>query len=118
MKPLYDGEFNAFSEFDKLALTYLVRSLKRKNVKVAEIGSWMGNGSSTALVNVLNSTDSQIFCIDHWKGNKNIKRHQDIVARYDVFNTFRNHIQQISGDSLVKPMMMSSEEVIDKNQDA
>jgi predicted O-methyltransferase YrrM len=110
MKPIFDGEFIAFSMYDRYALNSLVKSLDKENAVIAEVGSWMGNGSTTTMIEALKGTDSLIYCVDHWRGNENVQRHQDIVANYDVFNTFRYNILQCDGEGLVRPMMMSSEE--------
>jgi predicted O-methyltransferase YrrM len=107
-KPLYTHEYIAFSPFDRHALRTLVRRLDNPFKRLAEIGSWMGNGSTRVIVQELLDRDGVLYCIDHWQGNSNVQRHQELVAQYDIFNTFRFNVESYGGAELVKPLVMSS----------
>jgi len=106
-KPLFTGEFIAFSEYDRIALSQLLSRLGR-NLRVLEVGSWLGNGSTTTLIRVLQSRDGVLYCVDTWKGNPNVKRHQSLVAEYDAFGSFLECVKSAGGEEIVKPLVMSS----------
>jgi predicted O-methyltransferase YrrM len=108
-KPLFSGPFIAFSEFDRRALTILLRSLGKPFCRVAEIGSWLGNGSTRTFIEELQG-HGILYCVDHWRGNDNVERHQALVSHYDIFATFQANVAAAGGSELVKPLMMSSQE--------
>ena len=72
--------------------------------RVLEVGSWLGNGSTMELA----ATCKEVYCVDHWKGNPNVKRHKDIVDNYDVFSTFKHNSRQYWDK--IRPMIMSSKD--------
>lgn len=107
-KPLYTAEFIAFSPFDRVALAMLIRRRAKPGCRMAEIGSWLGNGSTQVFLNELRGhPDSMMLCVDTWQGNPNVQRHQDIVQRFDVFGTFRANVEKANSpvklQSLVSP---------------
>jgi hypothetical protein len=89
LKPLFDGEYISFSPFDEIALAELIRRVARPGCRAAEIGSWLGNGSTQIFLDELREcAGAQLLCVDHWRGNDNVPRQQEVVAHYDVFATF------------------------------
>ncbi len=52
-KPLFDGTFCAFSAYDAAALAELVEIVGKPGCRVAEVGSWQGNGSTQILLREL-----------------------------------------------------------------
>lgn len=116
-RPLFTGEFIAFSEFDREALVALLRELGGGPKRVAEVGSWLGNGSTRTFVEEL-PPGSALYCVDHWRGNPNVERHRELVDHYDVFATFRANVAACGGQGVVKPLVMSSEEAAAVLRDA
>ncbi len=108
-KPLFSGEFIAFSEFDRQALRILLRSLDRPFIRAIEIGSWLGNGSTRTLGEELKGL-GVLFCVDHWLGNANVERHQRLVAEYDVFATFQANLISYGCQDVIRTLRMSSQE--------
>jgi predicted O-methyltransferase YrrM len=108
-KPLFTGEFVAFSEFDRLALKSLLPSLKGPKKHILEVGSWLGTGSTRTILEELGDQGS-LVCVDHWRGNANVERHQQLVAAFDIFATFRANIAAINGSEIVEPLVMDSED--------
>jgi hypothetical protein len=108
-KPLFTGEFVAFSEFDRQALKALLREAGPAVKNVAEVGSWLGNGSTRTIIEELRPP-SVLYCVDHWRGNPNVRRHQELAELYDVFATFRANVSACGGGEIVRPMLMSSAE--------
>ena len=102
MKPIFTDVWVSFTSYDREALKRLVCSIGAQ--RVLEVGSWMGNGSTRALL----EEGVTVFAVDHWLGNPNVGRHQEIVAQFDVFRTFLNNTRQWADH--LKPMMMSSSE--------
>lgn len=109
-KPVYTKEFIAFSDFDKFAINKLLRKINRNNLTVLEVGSWMGNGSTRAIVNYIRNKGGILYCVDTWKGNPNVLKHINISKNYDVYNSFLYNVRKYGGEELVKPMVMSSED--------
>jgi predicted O-methyltransferase YrrM len=87
-KPLYTGEFVAFSPADRLALATLVQRAARPRCCMAEIGSWLGNGSTQVFLSELTRCSGSLLCVDSWQGNFGVQRHADLLDRYDVLGTF------------------------------
>ena len=107
-KGIYTAEYIAFSPFDREALRTLIRRIDQPFKRIAEIGSWMGNGSTRVFIEELQATAGLLYCIDHWQGNANVPRHQQLVSQYNILDTFRTNVESLSGAGLVKPLVMSS----------
>lgn len=101
-KPLYTAEYVAFSPYNRVALAVLIQNQAKPGCRMAEVGSWLGNGSTQIFLHELrsHSEGSSVLCVDTWRGNPNVQRHQDIVERFDVFGTFRSNVE--SAQSPVK----------------
>jgi predicted O-methyltransferase YrrM len=107
-KPIFTGSFVAFSDADREILTSLVKRVARPACRIAEIGSWLGNGSTLAILDAISGIpDARLLCVDHWQGSPGVKRHSAIASEFDVFGTFRhntaayaNQIDVASMDSL------------------
>jgi len=107
---IFKGNYIAFSPYDHLALKMIVRSIDKPFKRIIEIGSWAGNGSTTAIIEELHKGDGILYCVDTWRGNRNVKRHQDMVREYDMFGTFMHNVARAQGQDFVKPIVMSSED--------
>jgi predicted O-methyltransferase YrrM len=93
MKPVYNGQFCAFSEADADALTAVIRRVLTPGCQIAEIGSWLGNGSTQAILRAISSTpDARLLCVDTWAGTAGSTRHAEIAADFDVLGTFRQNV--------------------------
>lgn len=106
-KSIFTGNYVAFSEFDRYAIRTLIKKINKPFKQIAEIGSWIGNGSTKTIVEEIRG-EGVLYCIDHWRGNDNVRRHQDLVSNYDIFNTFKYQVSSYGGTEIVKPMVMSS----------
>ncbi len=109
-KPLFTGEFIAFSDFDRVALRSLIRRIQKPFKRMLEVGSWLGNGSTKTFIEELSGGRGVLYCVDTWKGNSNVTRHQAIVSEYDVFATFLWNVSVAKGENTVKPLLMSSKD--------
>jgi methyltransferase family protein len=110
LRPIFIEEFVAFSPFDRLVLAQLIRRAAHARCRMAEIGSWLGNGSTQVFLQELATyPGSSLLCVDTWKGNPNVRRHQDIASRYDVLNTFRANVD--AAKSSVQVQMLVGESV-------
>jgi predicted O-methyltransferase YrrM len=107
-KPLYLKHYPSFGDFDKEALRRLVRKIGNPNKRILEVGSWLGAGSTTVLINEAKSTDSMIVCVDTWRGSPNVQKHLDISRKYDLFGTFMHYVKKAGGENLVHAMVMPS----------
>lgn len=107
-KGIYTGEYVAFSPFDREALRTLIRSIDQPFKRIVEIGSWMGNGSTQVFIEELQGAGGLLYCVDHWQGNANVARHQQLVSHYNILDTFRTNVESFGGAELVKPLVMSS----------
>lgn len=108
-KPLYTAEYVAFSPFDRVALSMLIRQRAKPGCRMAEVGSWLGNGSTQVFLEELRGhNDSSVLCVDTWRGNPNVQRHQDIVERFDVFGTFRANVERAQSPVKLQALVSSS----------
>ena len=107
-RPIFTGEYIAFSPFDRIALRVLIRSIKKPFLRILEIGSWVGNGSTRVIIEEIQNKRGVLYCVDHWEGNANVDRHQRLVSEYDIFATFKANVSSYKGSDLVKPLVMSS----------
>ena len=107
-KPIFKGEYIAFSAFDKYALRNLIRKVDKPFKRIAEIGSWTGKGSTIAIVEEIRDGSGVLYCIDHWQGNPNVERHRDLVSKFDMFASFTANVSSYGGREIVKPLVMSS----------
>ena len=108
-KPLYTAHYPSFSPYDKAALTQLVSRLE-PGFMVLEIGSWLGQGSTAVLIDEARRQRGTVYCVDTWKGNPNVERHQSIVRDFDVLGTFLQNVAARGGQDVVRTLVMSSEE--------
>jgi predicted O-methyltransferase YrrM len=107
-KPIFTGQYIAFSEFDRVALRALIQTQKRPDRTMIEIGSWLGNGSTRVFIEEIRASGGVLYAVDTWKGNPNVEKHQALVAQYNAFETFRHHVGLAGGEALVKPLVMAS----------
>lgn len=106
-KPLFTGEFIAFSPFDRVALADLIRRVARPSGYMVEVGSWLGNGSTQVFLSQMPSS-GRLLCVDTWHGSRGVLRHQSIVNEYDVFETFRTNVAASGSPVLVQPLISTS----------
>jgi Methyltransferase domain len=109
-KQIYKGEFNAFSSFDRFALSSLIKRIDKPFLTLCEIGSWIGNGSTKTIIEEILNANGVLFCIDHWRGSLNVDRHLMLANEYDIFNTFKQNVSSYGGFNIVKPLAMSSKD--------
>ncbi|MCH8293020.1 tetratricopeptide repeat protein [Candidatus Poribacteria bacterium] len=107
-KPIFTDEYVAFSAFDRHALRALIRKIDKPFKHILEVGSWTGNGSTKIIIEEIRNGKGILYCVDHWRGNTNVSRHQELVSRYDMFGTFRTNVSLYGGDEVVKSLVMSS----------
>lgn len=86
-------DFNGYSQsrmspFDEYALHKLLKSFNSNKLRILEIGSWLGAGSTQIFSNYARN----IVCVDHWLGNEN-KEHKDIVSQIDPYLIFQENIK-------------------------
>lgn len=106
---IYTDNYPSFGDDDREALRILVRKILKPGCRILEIGSWLGTGSTKVIIEELCSVDDgKLYCVDTWKGSVNVARHQDIVARYDVFGTFLHNVKSAGGETNVHPLVMNS----------
>jgi predicted O-methyltransferase YrrM len=116
-KPRYSAHYPSFSPYDIAALRQLVARLK-SGFAVLEVGSWLGQGSTAVLIDAARRHQGTIYCVDTWKGNPNVERHQRIVRDYDVLGTFLENVAARGGQDVVRTLVMSSEEAARLMRDA
>jgi predicted O-methyltransferase YrrM len=107
-KPLYLDTYVSFGDFDREALRRLVRRIQRPHKRILEVGSWLGAGSTTVLIEELKPDGGTIVCVDTWRGSPNVQKHLDIARRHDLFGTFMHNVTKAGGQDMVKPMVMPS----------
>lgn len=115
-KPLFTGEYVAFSSFDRYALRALIQKINKPYKKILEIGSWIGNGSTRTIIEALQE-QGVLYCVDHWQGNANVPRHHELVSQFDMLSTFRANVELYGGTGFIRPLVMSSRDAAAVLQD-
>ncbi len=93
---------------DRFVLRKLAREVARPGMRIAEVGSFLGNGSTLALLEVAAEFGGEVVCIDTWRGSTNVQWHLDLARDHDLFATFRHHVGEAGFSSQCKPMVMES----------
>lgn len=108
--PLFLQPYPSFSPDDCEALRQLVSRIIKPGCRILEVGSWLGTGSTRAIIEALLPTpDALLYCVDTWQGSPNVGRHQQIVQNYDVLATFRHNVELAGGTDRVKQQVMTSQ---------
>jgi predicted O-methyltransferase YrrM len=71
------------SPFDEHALHVLLKKFNNNKLKILEIGSWFGAGSTQ----VFSHYASKIICVDTWMGNENAE-HRSLVKQINPYELF------------------------------
>jgi predicted O-methyltransferase YrrM len=106
-KPLFLRGDVLFTAADATILAGLIRKVARPGMRAAEVGSWIGNGSTQVFISELAKVpDATLVCVDTWAGNNNVEYHQEAARQYDLFATFLANVEgagvpvvPIKGDS-------------------
>jgi hypothetical protein len=77
-------------------------STKNKNIKILEIGSWIGNGSTITLGEFAKKSGGILYCVDTWAGAA-VEKSQNITQKYDIYGTFEYNIKSRGLEKYVKP---------------
>lgn len=77
--------------YDAHALRLLLGKFNRRDLRILEIGSWSGRGSTTIFADYA----ARIVCVDHWKGNENAV-HQRLARETNPFEEFKKNTQPFS----------------------
>jgi predicted O-methyltransferase YrrM len=110
-KPIYTEENCSFSPYDCVALAQLIRRSARPGCHMAEIGSWLGDGSTQVFLEELRKyPGASLLCVDTWQGSPNVRRHQELVLKYDVFGTFRKNVEMARSPVTLQVLIGSSVE--------
>ena len=108
-KPVFSGDWVAFALSDQIALAELIRRVARAGCRMAEVGSWLGNGSTQVFLRVLEPFEgAEVFCIDTWQGSSNVQRHLDFVAQYDAYGTFLHNVASAGSRTKLTPIRAAS----------
>ena len=104
-----------FSLQDFYVLEHLLKEVCRQGIIiVTEVGSFLGNGSTKAILQAMlkykSAEDSLIYCVDTWEGNNNVKLYSELKREYNLFETFLYNVNLLGGKNIVKPMVMKSED--------
>ena len=108
-RPVFTGEWVAFALADQIALADLVRRAAHCDCRMAEIGSWLGTGSTQVFLRELEPfAGAELFCIDTWEGSSNVARHRDFVGQYDAYATFLYNVAQAQKQTNLNPIRLTS----------
>jgi Methyltransferase domain len=108
-KPLLRESESLFPSADVRALTGLIRRVARRGMRVAEVGSWVGTGSTQVFLAELSKIPGlTLTCIDTWHGNANHSGMQEIDAKYDLFGSFLANIERAHAKTTVIPVRAAS----------
>ena len=77
---LFESEI---SKYDVYALRKVLSLFSSKKLKILEIGSWSGLGSTK----VFAEYSREIVCVDTWLGN-NVEHHNNAIKNIDPYQAF------------------------------
>ncbi len=98
-----------FSPFDRAALAELIARIARPGCRVAEVGSWMGLGSTQTFLSSLTQVpDSTLICVDTWRGAPSCDHDRDMADQHDIFGIFRKNAAEAGSQTHVVPIMSDS----------
>src|SRR5262245_53318671 len=118
-KPLYTSEWRSFTDFDMMALAQLVQRKARPGCRMAEIGSWLGNGSTQAFLKTLAGyPNSNLLCVDTFRGSENVLGLKLAAEKYDIFGTFQMYVAMAKSPAKVHAFVGDSAEAADMMADA
>jgi predicted O-methyltransferase YrrM len=73
---------------------------------MAEVGSWLGQGSTQVFIEELRALDGRLTCVDTWEGSPNVVRHRELARDFDLFGTFHHNVAH-AGDAVIALRMDS-----------
>jgi predicted O-methyltransferase YrrM len=117
-KPLYLDEYPSFGDFDRAALVMILDELKTESPTIVEIGSWLGTGSTQILLDHVKRHGGRLYCVDTWQGSPAVQGHVDMLATYDVYQSFVENVRRAGGEACVEPYLMSSTDAASQFSDA
>jgi predicted O-methyltransferase YrrM len=107
-KPIYVGEYPSFGEYDQVCLGNIVSRLNKTNPIIVEVGSWLGTGSTQILIEHVKHHGGRLHCVDTWEGSPNVDDHAEMLATYDVFESFWENVRRAGGASCVEAHRVTS----------
>src|SRR5262249_27042005 len=94
---------------DAAVLAHLLGQMARPKMQVVEVGSWVGNGSTRAIVEAIRGHDGVLYCVDTWAGSDNVPHHREYRTRHvSMFHLFAENVRRYRGQAVVRPLMMPS----------
>jgi predicted O-methyltransferase YrrM len=107
-KSLYLEDYPSFGEFDQVCLRNILAELKTKSPTIVEVGSWLGTGSTRILIEHVKHHGGRLHCVDTWEGSPGVARHTEVLATYDVYESFWENVRQAGGADYVEAYRMPS----------
>jgi hypothetical protein len=94
---------------DATVLKVLLNRLppQNKNIKILEVGSWIGNGSTIILGEFAKERDGMLYCVDTWTGSS-VEKSQSMSQSHDIYGTFEYNIKSSGLGKHVTPLRMTS----------
>lgn len=106
-----DGIPPSLGAGDAKVITRLLNKVKRENMVVLEVGSWVGNGSTRVITNAIRGSHGLFYCVDTWAGSENVPYHQEHRKRHNSFyEVFADNVKTYNGQDIVRPLVMPSTE--------
>jgi hypothetical protein len=104
-----DGITPSIGSGDAKMLIRLLNKVRRENMVVLEVGSWVGNGSTRVITNHIRDLHAIFYCVDTWAGSENVPFHQEFRKRYNTFfEVFADNVKAYNGRDIVRPLVMPS----------
>lgn len=95
-----------FPEKDAKALDKVVHMVVKKEVMIAEIGSWKGM-STSILAKAVSNYNGKVFAIDHWMGSEGVPHHEQAKI-IDIYSIFKRNMRILGVWDIVYPLVMNS----------
>jgi hypothetical protein len=106
LKPKFDLQ-GWFSEYNRIMLEKVVRTVAIPDMKILEVGTWKGL-STSVIAKVVAENNGTIYCVDTWGGNQGLGGIHSEPRYKDIFAIFRNNMKKLGVWHYIRPLYMDS----------
>ncbi|WP_298254065.1 class I SAM-dependent methyltransferase [Bradyrhizobium sp.] len=108
MKVLYLKDYPSFGDFDQACFRNILAELTVDSPTIVEVGSWLGSGSTQILIEHVKRFRGRLHCVDTWEGSSSVPEHAELLATYDVYESFWENVRRAGGADRVEAHRMPS----------
>ena len=96
-----------------VVLKKLLQGIAKPGLRILEIGSWMGCGSTSLFARCVKEQGGVLYCVDTWGGRGgSLSPVNSLEWRgelFDIFSMFQERMRMVGTRDVVHPLVMSSD---------